>query len=444
MTPKGFFALTAVTAALIVGAIVAYPKSTTSNPEPGPRFFPSLGPEAVNKVTSIKVMAKGKTFVIERKGKGWFVKDKGDYPARFDKVKEALVSIANLRRFEKKTNKKDLLGKLDLEDPAKKGASSKRLTIATGGKTVADLIVGKSNDKDILFGRSLVYVRLPNSTQAWLAIGDPKLEDSPLGWIDKTLFDIKTDRIKKVVQKPVKGSEIVVEQLKPAGKKFKLDNLPDGREIKNARYMRYVSEGLNDVKLEDVQPASKVDFTKHAAGTAVFTTFDGLVVTVKLATVGPKKDEKTWATFHASVDPAALLKKAPAKGSKLMAADAVKKEAATINAKVKGWAFQLNSTVSRFMTYKMVDMLKPAKKAAKKPPEDKKKAAAPKPAPAPKTTPATKTDTTPAPKKTEMTPAKKTDAPKKTEAPKKSEMTPAKKTDTPPATKPEDKPAAPK
>jgi hypothetical protein len=406
MQARGLFVLTAVTAALIVGAVVAYPESTTSNPEPGPRFFPALGPEAVNKVTSIKVTAKGKTFTIERKGKAWFVRDKGDYPARFTKVKEALVSIANLRRFEKKTDQKKLLDKLDLEDPAKKGAASKRLTIATDGKTVADLIVGKSNDKDILFGRSLVYVRLPKSSQAWLAIGDPKLEDTALGWIDKAVFDVKTDRIKKVVQKLAGGGEIVVEKAEPGDKKFTLANLPEGREVKNDRFLRYIAEGLNDVKLEDVEPASKIDFAKHAAGTAVFHTFDGLVVTVKLATIGPEKDEKTWATFQAGVDPAALLKKAPAKGSKLMAADAVKKEAAKINAKVKGWAYQLNSTVSRFMLYKMSEMLKPVKKAKKKPAEDKKKAATPKPAP----TPAAKKDTAPAPKKPETAPAKKSDA----------------------------------
>lgn len=412
MRARGFFAFTVVTAALIVGAVAVYPDSTTSNPEPGPRFFPSLGPEAVNKVSSIKVTAKGETFTIERRDGKWFVADKGGYPARFSKVKEALVSLANLRRFEQKTKDKERLPKLDLEDPKAAGAASKRLTVSADGKTVADVIVGKSNDKDILFGRSLVYVRLPDSNQAWLAIGDPKLEDTALGWIDKTLFDVKAARIKSVVQKLADGGEIVVEKAKPDDKEFTLANLPEGREIKNARFLRYIAEGLDGLKLEDVTPVSKVDFTKNAAGSAVFRTFDGLVVTVKLATVGAKKEEKTWATFEASVDEAALLKAKPKKDSPLMAADAVKKEAAEINAKTKGWAFQLNSTVTRFMLYKMDELLKPAKKAEKKPEE----------------TPATKKDTAPAPKPAE--------APKTPETPKTSET--PKKPDDAPATKPDD------
>jgi hypothetical protein len=395
MTPRGFFVFTAITAALIVGAIVAYPPSTTANPEPGPRFFPDLGPEAVNKVTSLKITAKGKTFTIERKGKAWVVKGKGDYPARFAKVKEALVSVANLRQFEKKTKVKSKLSKLDLEDPTKKGASSKRLTVETNGKTVADLIIGKSNDKDILFGRSLVYVRRPDSNQAWLAIGDPKLADTALGWIDKALFDVKTGRIKRVEQKRSDGSTIIVEKAKPIDKDFILVNKPPHREIKGARFLRYIAEGLNDLKLEDVEPASKIDFAKHAAGSAVFRTFDGLVVHVRLANIGPKKDQKTWATFRASVDPKALLKKAPQKASPLMAAAAVRKQAAAINAKVKGWAYQLNSTVSRFMLYKLDELLKPAKKATKKPGKVKKKATTPAKKKA-KTTPAKKSDTAPA------------------------------------------------
>lgn len=429
MRAKGFLALTVVTAALIVGAVVAYPESTTSNPEPGPRFFPSLGPEAVNKVTSIKVTAKGETFTVERKGDKWVVADKGGYPARFEKVKEALVSLANLRRFEEKTKDKDRLHKLDLEDPQAKGSASKRLTVAADGKTVADVIVGKSNDKDILFGRSLVYVRMPDSSQAWLAIGDPKLEDTALGWIDKTLFDVKTARLKKIEQKLADGGEIVVEKAKPEDKEFALGNLPEGREIKNDRFLRYIAEGLDSLKLEDVSPAAKIDFAKNAAGSAVFRTFDGLVVTVKLATVGAKKDEKTWATFEASVDDAALLKDKPAKGSALMDAAAVKKEAAAINAKTKGWAFQLNSTVSRFMLYKMDELLKPAKKAEKAP--------EPKPEPAPAPTPTKDPAPVPAPKQPDA--PKLPDAPKPAETPKKPDDAPAAK----PEAKPEAKPADP-
>lgn len=371
MNKTGFLALTVVTAALIVGAIVFQPGASTTNPTEGARFFPDLDAKVVNAVDRIKVTAKGETFTLERKDGKWLAKEKGGYPVRFEKIKEALFSLSQLKQFERKTSDASRFDALDLEDPAKKGSSSKRLAAFVGDKQVADVIVGKSNSKELLFGRSLVYVRLPKGKQAWLAVGDPKLAASVGDWLDRTLIDVKTARIKDVVQTDDKDGKIVVGQDKAGSGNFALRNKPEGRALKGPRFVRYIGEGINNVSLEDVQPASKIDFTKNGVGGAVFRTFDGLVVTVKIARTGGKKadgkkDEKFWLTFTASVDEKALLKKKPAKGSPLKAADDVRKEAKAINARTKGWAYEVSSTVTRFMRYKMDDLLKPGPKKTEK------------------------------------------------------------------------------
>jgi len=369
MNKTGFLALTAVTAALIVGAVVFQPAATTVNPKEGARFFPDLDPKTVNAVDRIKVTAKGQSFTLERKNGKWLAKEKGGYPVQFSKVKGALFSLAQLKQFERKTSDKTRYDKLDLEDPAKKGASSKRLTAFVGKKMVADVIVGKSNSKELLFGRSLVYIRLPKDKQAWLAVGDPKLASDVGDWLDRSLFDVAATRVKEVVQTDAKDARVIVGKDKAAGTDFKLRNKPEGREIKGPRFLQYIGEGLAKISLEDVQPVAKVDFKKHGVGGAVFRTFDGLVVTVKLAQTGEKKDEKFWLTFSASVDDKVLLKDKPKKGSALKSAEDVRKEAKAINDKAKGWAFQVSSTVTRFMRYKMDDLLKPA---PKKKADDKK------------------------------------------------------------------------
>ena len=94
MNKTGFFALTAVTAALIVGAVVFQPAATTVNTTEGDRFFPGLDAKTVNAVDRIQVTAKGETFTLERKNGTWVAKEKGGYPIRFAKVKEALFSLA--------------------------------------------------------------------------------------------------------------------------------------------------------------------------------------------------------------------------------------------------------------------------------------------------------------------------------------------------------------
>lgn len=371
MNKTGFLALTIVTAALIVGAIVFQPGASTTNPTEGARFFPDLDAKVVNAVDRIKVTAKGETFTLERKDGKWLAKEKGGYPVRFAKIKEALFSLSQLKQFERKTSDPTRYDALDLEDPAKKGSSSKRLVAFVGDKQVADVIVGKSNSKELLFGRSLVYVRLPKDKQAWLAVGDPKLAASVGDWLDRTLIDVKTARIKEVVQTDSKNGRIIVGQDKAGSGDFKLRNMPAGRTLKGPRFVRYIGEGINNVTLEDVQPASKVDFKKNGVGGAVFRTFDGLVVTVNIAQTsekgaGDKKSEKFWLTFTASVDEAALLKTKPAKGSALKTAEDVRKEAEAINARTKGWAYEVSSTVTRFMRYTMEDLLKPGPKAEKK------------------------------------------------------------------------------
>ena len=368
MNKTGFLILTAVTAALIAGAAALRPAATTTGPAAGARFFPNLDAKAVNAVDRRRVTAEGKNFTLERKAGTWIVREKGGYPATFARVKEALVSLSQLKQFERKTSDPSRYDKLDLEDPAKKGASSKRLTAFAGGKAVADVIVVKSNAKEILFGRSLVYIRLPGDKQSWLAAGDPKLAAEIGDWLDRAVHDVKPGRIREAVLTAAAGTDkdvaeparVIVGKEKAGDAEFALRNLPDDREIKGERFLRYIGESLDNLTLEDVRPAGEVDFAGKAAGAAEFRTFDGLVVTARLARTGkPDEDDKYWMTFRAAVDEAALLKDKPKAESELKPAAEVRKEAAAINARTAGWAYKVSSTVTRFLRYTMADILKP-------------------------------------------------------------------------------------
>ena len=368
MNKTGFLVLSAVTAALIVGAAVLRPAETTTAPAAGARFFPDLDAEKINAVDRLRVTAEGKSFTLERKAGIWTVRDKGGYPAAFPKVKEALVSLSQLKQFERKTGDPSRYDKLDLEDPDKKGASSKRLTAFVGDKTVADAIVGKSNSKEILFGRSLVYVRLPGDRQSWLAAGDPKLAAEVGDWLERDVLDVDTGRIREVAQTAAKGRDsaeperVIVGRDQAGEGGFTLRNMPEGREIKGERFLRYIGESLDKLTLEDVRPAGEVDFAGKAAGGSVFRTFDGLVVTVRLAQAGKKDDDEYWLTFEAGIDEAALLREKPEKGSALKPAQDVRKEAEAIAARTSGWAYKVSSTVTRFLRYTMADILKPPPK----------------------------------------------------------------------------------
>jgi len=357
MSQRSFLLFTLVTAFVVVAAIYTYPGSTTSNPAPGKPFFSSLNAEAINKVSSVAITSKGETFTIERKDKGWVVKELGGYPAQANLVKTTLVGLSELRPFEKKTAESDRLDKLDLEDPKKKGSASKRITIKdAAGKVLADVVIGKSVSNSVVYGQQMVYLRMPDSTQSYLAVGDPQPKTSAVEWAEKKVMDIHNARVKQVVQGDGKDKTLTAFREK-VGAETSIKDVPEGRKLKSAQIRNYIMEALQGLNLEDVTPASKIDFEKNKSGTAVYTTYDGITVTAVMATV----DKKVWIRYEASFDPANAMKEPP-KGSKILTPEAAKKQVDEINARIKGWAYNVSSSVYRFMEYGMNDILEEEKK----------------------------------------------------------------------------------
>jgi hypothetical protein len=175
-------------------------------------------------------------------------------------------------------------------------------------------------------------------------------------------------------------------------KEYAIKNLPAGRKAKEARTIAYVAESLDNTTLDDVKKAGDIDFEKNGTLVGAWKTFDGLVIKARMAEV----DKKFWVALSAEVDEAALLKEKPKADSKLKDADAVRKEAAEINSRVRAWAYSLPTTSSRFMTYKIDDLAEPEKKEGEKKDEEKK-GEAPTPAPTPAVKPDEKKETPAAP-----------------------------------------------
>jgi uncharacterized protein DUF4340 len=404
MNSKVLYALSGVTAILIGATIYLTPAPTSERATPGERLFANLDPKTINSAASLTVTAKGKSFTVYLKDGVWVVKDIADYPADSALVRKALFALTELRPYEAKTKDPARLAKLELEDPKGKDAQSKQLTVKDkDGKVLADVIFGKANTTNVILGKEMVYVRKAGSDQAWLAEGDPSLKPEALDWIQRSVIDVKVDRIKDVETKSPKDELVLhIAKEKADDKEFALKNLPAGRKPKEARTISYVAESLDGVNLDDVKKVADIDFEKNAIGTGTWRSFDGLVIKARMAEV----DKKFWVSLTAEVDEAALLKEKPKADSKLKDADAVRKEAAEINSRVRAWAYHLPTTSSRFMTYKIEDLLEPEKKDEKK--EDgEKKSEEPKPGPTPAAKPDEKKETPapPATKKDEKKPA---------------------------------------
>lgn len=391
MNGKVLYAMSGITVAVIAATIYLTPAPVSERAAPGERLYPALTAEAVNSAASLAVTAKGKTINIRKQSDVWTVQEMSDYPADPALIRKALFSLTELRPYETKTRDPKRLAKLELEDPKAKDAQSKQLTVKdAAGKVLADVIVGKSNNTNVILGKEMVYVRKAGEDQAWLAEGDPSLKAEPLDWILRSVIDIDVERVKDVETKDPKGAVVLsLFKAKLEDKDYTIKNLPAGRKPKEARTVSYVAESLDNVNLDDVKKVADIDFEKNGTAIGTWRTFDGLVVKLRMAEV----DKKFWVAISAEVDEDALLKEKPKPETKLKDADAVRKEAAEISSRVKPWAYNLPTTSSRFMQYKVEDLLEPEKKEEEKKTEDKKEE--PKPTPAAK--PDEKKEATPAP-----------------------------------------------
>src|SRR5882672_5139173 len=173
MKPTTFLVLLAATAVSVVAAgyaVVSESRIQAPAIAGGKPVFGDLLAHA-NDVESVT----GK-FAIARKGGGWALAEKDDYPVAADKLRQLVAGLADLRLLEAKTDQPDRYARLDVEDIAAKDAKSKQVMLAgAGGKPLATLIVGKQNFTSDLNGLHGVYVRKPGTAQAWLAQGAVEL-----------------------------------------------------------------------------------------------------------------------------------------------------------------------------------------------------------------------------------------------------------------------------
>jgi len=212
------------------------------------------------------------------------------------------------------------------------------------GKVMAELLVGHSQGAADDLGRTPLYVRRPNEDQSWLARGNLAPKPNPADWLDKTVLNIARDRVKGATVTPATGPSYTVSRDSKDQPDFKLLDLPRGRELSFAGSPDGVGGAITGFDFDDVAKANPADYANMPQSVAH--TFDGLDVTVKIATKGMDH----WAIVSAaSTDPM------------------TQTEAAAINARLGGWAFKLpEAKVQQFTATRETLLKEPAGAAGPK------------------------------------------------------------------------------
>jgi len=359
----------AAVAACVAAAVVTWGRRTDDTRLAGAEGEPVVKglAEKANDIAEVDVKSATGGLTIKREqGGAWQAVEKGGYPVAFEKVKQVIVGLAELRAVEPKTSKPELYARIGVQDPATGAAPAEGergptlVTLKDGqGAVVASVILGNLK-YDTKPG---VFVRRAGEAQSWLAQGQVDVPMQPAQWMDSKLLELPKDRVKSAMVTQASGEVLVVSREKPTDASFTVRDVPAGKELRAPTAGDPLGAALTYLNFDDVAPQGELKTEGEGAAkpkwTADFRTFDGLILVIQAY----DRDGKVWAKITPGFDDAAA---APAEGRApgLKSAEDAKKEADALNAKLTPWAFVLPDWKAGSIGVSMVSLLKDTPPAA--------------------------------------------------------------------------------
>ncbi len=335
MNSKTFIILTVITVVIVITASMLI-KEQLPPSQKGELLFPELMTNIAD-VTEIEIISAGEVITITSNDKQWQMLEKQLYPVATDKVNNLLLDMANLNILEAKTDNSNNYSKIGVEDPKGDDAKSKLVTLKKGDVAIASLIVGNQQQAKIDSTRSEIYVRKSDDKQSWLTIGQLSIENQPADWLNQQIVDIDGDNMRQIKITQFDEAEILIFKQATDDEEFQLANLAENTKVKLPYILDNISTTLSRLDFDDVM--ANQEFNSDI--TAVFTTFDGLEVTMNIM----ENEAKYFAQFSADFNAEMLIETANIEednaAESLELTVYAKAMAEKINAKVSGWTYEL-------------------------------------------------------------------------------------------------------
>lgn len=287
----------------------------------------------LNEVTEVRVSkGDGSRATLRKEPNGWMVAER-EYPADTAKVRKLLIDLSSLDIVETKTSDPEKYSQLGVEDVSGPTATGTRIEAVTPEQVHA-IILGKTS------GAKSGYVRAMNAKQSVLATPMITADADPKHWLDTTLLDIPEARIKEIEVDPQGSPRYKVAREKKEQTDFTVTPIPKGRELSSPSAANGYGSALVMLSLTDVKKADDAKPILQQPH-VTFRTFDGL----ELQITG-------W------VDGEHRLISVVPKSTATETAD----EAQEIEARVKGWQFEIPNYKYDALFRPLEEMLKTVEK----------------------------------------------------------------------------------
>ena len=347
MTPKVFLGFAAVTVVVVAAAgfsIAQRYQTATFSAEKEP-IFPAMH-DKVNDVSEILYEDKQVRILVARKDGKWVLAERHDYPVSDQIVRELVIGLAELKILEPKTKLAKLYPRIQVDDLAGEKSLAKHLMVkGKGGEALIDALIGRRNFDTTGLTDEGRYVRRTGEAQSWLVAGRFDIPDAIKKWVAKEFMNVDAKRVDTARTVQPDGSQLIVQREKAGETRFKVLNVPEGREVEYQIDVDNISDGADKIEFEDVAKPGEVEFPKDQTIHTTYHTYDGLIIDVDLVARDESKSD-FWARFKASVADNAEKK------------DEIAKEAEKINAEVTNWVYKVPAFKFRYMTRKLEEVLK--------------------------------------------------------------------------------------
>ncbi|MDK2970547.1 MAG: hypothetical protein PWP23_302 [Candidatus Sumerlaeota bacterium] len=353
MSSKSMLIALAVAAAVVIAGAVVSMKGRSEQLQSSATEAGQLYPGLADKLVSadrVTIERPGETITLEKKNDRWTVAENNGYWASEQQLKSLFAGLADMKILEAKTSNAEWHEKLGLQEPSAKGSRGVRLTVESGGNELASFIVG--NLKPGTGTERQRYLRRTGEDQTYLARTTLDPSASQSSWTERSIFDIKPERVRSLSAKRWDGDDMAVSR-ETADDSFTLETLPEGAELAANANLPAIGRSLQSVTLSSVEPASKAFDTYTSETIVSATTFDGMKINL---TLRANPDEKFFATVNAVYDetlrPAASeseegeeaeeAEKAEEGADALKTPAEVQEEIKELNERTQGWAYEIS------------------------------------------------------------------------------------------------------
>lgn len=289
MTVRAFvFLCIACVAALAAATAVVL---TEDRPETvagsGERVFPGLL-DGIDRLAAISVRTDGGRLTVHKTARGWGLKERGDYPVPFEKVRATVLGLAALEKTEPKTARPEGFARLGVEDVEAAGARSREVSLLDAqGVPLARLIVGKPAPGQ--GGEGGLYVRIPGEPRAWAVRGGVDPGADARDWVDRRLTDVPADDVVRISVRHPDGTTLTIDRSDGEAGPWALKELPKGSRIRRADDLADIAATLAGLTLEDLRPVTEVEFAADRTTSARFETRDGRAFGLDLVDLGDER-----------------------------------------------------------------------------------------------------------------------------------------------------------